>query len=122
MWEVGVRILEVGCGIWLVADQGINVEIEKYPVAGRRENSIVSVNPNPISGHSELNQDIQKAQLVDVTVIDVIGKTNKTILHGFLDSGKHRVQWDAVGLPSGIYLLKLSGNEGFVMHKAIVSH
>ena len=99
-----------------------NVDIEKYPVAGRQANSFVSVNPNPIIGHSELILDIQKAGMVEVMVIDVFGKTNKTILHGFLDSGKHRILWDATGFPSGIYLLRLTGKDGFVTQKAIVSH
>jgi flagellar hook assembly protein FlgD len=41
-------------------------------------------------------------------IYNILGEDITTLISGNYSAGKHTVQWDAGGLPSGIYLCRLS--------------
>ena len=58
------------------------------------------------------------AQHVRLVVYDVMGREVARLIDGALPAGQHRATWDASGLPSGLYLYRLTAG-AFTETKAL---
>jgi len=63
--------------------------------------------PNPFNPSSTIRFDLASVGWVDATIVDMNGKEVARLVHGQLGAGRHEVIWNASGLASGIYLLRL---------------
>ena len=68
------------------------------------------VSPNPFSTSTTIEFSQVKANFVTLSVYDMSGKLHQKIISGILTSGKHKMVWNAEGLPAGIYFLRLETN------------
>ena len=67
--------------------------------------------PNPFNPTTKINFSIPQNSEVTLTVFNVLGQKVKTLVQGFMEAGKHTINFDASGFNSGIYLYKLeAGN------------
>lgn len=64
--------------------------------------------PNPFNPSTIFEFQIPSAGLVTLKIFDLLGREAATILQGELQAGLHRVEWQANGLPSGIYFYRLA--------------
>lgn len=76
-----------------------------------RETTLRAI-PNPFNPSTELHFHLEAPQSVTLEVFDLAGRHVRTLLHGQLPAGPHRVRWDGtdhVGRPvaSGTYLAGL---------------
>ncbi len=69
--------------------------------------------PNPFRASTTISFDLPKPAAVDVQVIDILGRTVRTISAGTVEAGaEHKIQIDASGLSSGVYFYRITAELG----------
>lgn len=63
--------------------------------------------PNPFNLSTVIDFALRKAGFALLDVYDVLGRQVATLVAGFLPEGRHRVRFEAAGLPSGMYYYRL---------------
>jgi hypothetical protein len=64
--------------------------------------------PNPFNPSTVIPFQMAAASDVSIRVYDVLGRNVATLVDGFMSAGNHSVQFDASGLSSGVYLIRLN--------------
>jgi hypothetical protein len=64
--------------------------------------------PNPFNPTTTINFSIPKEDFVNVTIFNSLGEKTITLVNGVMTSGSHTLTFDAHGLASGMYILKLT--------------
>jgi len=64
--------------------------------------------PNPFNPETRIEFYIPSDSKVTVKVYDMLGNEIMTLLDGFTLKGKHAVEFNGVGLPSGLYICDLT--------------
>jgi hypothetical protein len=67
--------------------------------------------PNPFNASVALRFEMREARFGDLVIYDVYGREVASLIDGYLSPGEHQIEWDAEGLPSGIYFARLSTSE-----------
>jgi len=67
--------------------------------------------PNPFNPVTTFAFELPVASWIELAVYDVRGEFVTTVLDGWHGQGKHRVEFDANGLSSGIYLYRLRADD-----------
>ena len=87
----------------------LSIETNRTP----EEFYIHKLYPNPFNPVLHINFDLSLSGLVQVDILDIAGSHIETLHSGFLQSGSHKLSWNAESMPSGMYLVSLkSGDEG----------
>ncbi len=68
--------------------------------------------PNPFNPSTNLTYKMSEPGHVTIRVYDALGRTVATLYSGVQAAGEHRVTFDAAGLPSGLYVVRMEA-EGF---------
>ena len=63
--------------------------------------------PNPFNPMTTIEFSIPQAGIVTLTVYNVLGREIETIVNQHVHAGQHKVQWNASGVPSGIYFVRM---------------
>lgn len=79
---------------------------ERVPV----EISLNSVYPNPFNAATVLSFTLAHPGTINLNLYNVNGQLVRKISQGFMNAGTHKIHWNADGIASGIYLLKLEAN------------
>jgi hypothetical protein len=66
--------------------------------------------PNPFNPVTRIKFDIIKQGLVSLKIYDVLGKVVSELVNEVKSKGQYSIDYDASGLPSGIYFYKLDCN------------
>jgi hypothetical protein len=77
--------------------------------------------PNPFFGTTRVEIYLAADSQIKLKIIDITGKSISLLANGFLERGKHVFQWEASGIPAGIYFLVLEGDGIFQTGKMIVA-
>ncbi|MEO0556735.1 MAG: T9SS type A sorting domain-containing protein [Bacteroidota bacterium] len=110
-----------GPGLTLVA---IPVEAEA-PVSTEAERAdedvqLLPVAPNPVTDAATIRFRVPRAQTVSVDVLDVLGRHVTALLEERTTAGAHTLTWDADGLASGVYLVRLSTEASMAVQRMTV--
>jgi len=76
--------------------------------------------PNPFNGETIIQYSLSEAEFVQLRVYDMLGRHVATITEGKRLAGAHRVIWDASGLTSGVYFIRLSTHRSTQVRKALL--
>jgi len=76
--------------------------------------------PNPFNPTTSIQFNLPLTQNVNLSVFDVLGRRVATLVNGQLPAGKHTVTFEASGLPSGMYLYRISTPNGSISQKMIL--
>lgn len=76
--------------------------------------------PNPFNPATNISFDVAEAGRVRLEVFDVTGRTVALLTDGYRAVGHHSVSFDAAGLPSGVYLYRLTADGFSDMKKMIL--
>lgn len=68
--------------------------------------------PNPARGQTQIAFTLAQSGTAEVSVYNMLGERIRTLAHGHLRSGIHRVGFDTSTLPEGMYLYRLDTAEG----------
>lgn len=63
--------------------------------------------PNPFNPQTQIAFAIPEAGAVSLVVYDVLGREVATLAEGTFAAGRYEAAWDAVGVPSGVYVYRL---------------
>ncbi|MBO6577234.1 MAG: endonuclease/exonuclease/phosphatase family protein [Rhodothermales bacterium] len=68
---------------------------------------ILGLFPNPASDRARLRLEMDQAREIEVTVVDLLGRTSVVARPGLLAAGAHELALTLTPLPSGIYFLRV---------------
>lgn len=71
---------------------------------------LASLYPNPVTTNTTFEFEMNEAQTVRVSVVDITGKEVLSVYTGALNAGRHQLAVDASGLPAGSYFVAIAGN------------
>lgn len=63
--------------------------------------------PNPFNPSTQIGFRIQGSEMVSLKVFDILGREVAILVNRRMETGEHRVTFDAEGLPSGVYFYRL---------------
>ena len=66
--------------------------------------------PNPFNPTTKINFTLPVSGKVVLEIFDITGKSVATLIDSEMQSGIHSVEFNAVGLSSGIYLYRIKAN------------
>jgi len=81
------------------------------------EFALYSAYPNPFNPSTMISFDVPELQNVSVQIFNITGQLIETLINGNIESGKHKVLWDAGNLPSGIYFVQLKSGDKTITQK-----
>jgi hypothetical protein len=67
--------------------------------------------PNPFNPATKINFVIPEASFVELKVYNILGKEVATLVYDERSAGYYEIEFNAQGLPSGVYLYKLKAGE-----------
>lgn len=76
--------------------------------------------PNPFNSGTIIRYSINANSRVSLKIFDVLGREFKSLINSEQTSGEYSVQFDATGLPSGIYFYQLQINGQVITKKMIL--
>ena len=68
----------------------------------------VGAYPNPFAASTTIRFSLDAPSDVRLAVYDVLGREVAVLVDGAVEAGTHTAEFDAAGLPSGLYLYRLS--------------
>ena len=91
-------------GIVVVLDNPVSVDPNSIPTG-----YLLSQNyPNPFNPSTTIQFKIPEGGLVNLTVYNLLGERITTLVSEFMSAGEHKINFNAVNLPSGVYLVRMS--------------
>ena len=76
--------------------------------------------PNPFTRNTIIEYSISQRRNIEIDVYDHIGRKLKTLQTGIQQAGNHEVNFDASGLPGGVYFYQLKTGSTVQTKKMIV--
>jgi hypothetical protein len=73
---------------------------------------LVQAYPNPFNPSTTLAVDVAETGSVQLAVYNIKGQLVQTLVNGMLEAGHHDLTFNGAGLPSGLYLARLSTAQG----------
>ena len=72
----------------------------------RNDNSVISY-PNPFTNSTTIEYELQQASTVQITISNHLGERIELIPEKYQSTGKYKLTWDAIDLPTGVYYCML---------------
>jgi parallel beta-helix repeat protein len=76
--------------------------------------------PNPFNSETVLSFQLRDASMVKLIVYDISGREVQSLVNGHWSLGKHSVEWDAEGMASGIYLIRMKAGDFSQVQKIVL--
>jgi hypothetical protein len=111
------KAVEYGAGLIKHFYQIVTDVESEHPPA---ENFLLLQNyPNPFNPSTKISWQSSKGSWQTLKVFDVLGNEIVILVDEYKPVGNYEIEWDATGLPSGVYFYQLK-TEGFVETKKMV--
>ncbi|MBS1689424.1 MAG: T9SS type A sorting domain-containing protein [Bacteroidetes bacterium] len=106
---------------------GLNMIIEGNaylgvdPAQGYRDGTTLHQNvPNPFSHTTTINYNVAEEGNVQLCVYNTLGQRVATLVNGRVDKGTHELNFNADGLPAGVYYYRLATERGMESRAMVV--
>jgi len=76
--------------------------------------------PNPFNPVTSIEYQVARASQVDLSIYNILGQKVATLVSEKQPVGNYKVEWDASGFASGIYLYRLETNQRFMSTNKLV--
>lgn len=76
--------------------------------------------PNPFNPSTTICFNLAKSENVQLKILNIHGQEIQTLLNDELSAGEHSVEWQADGLPAGIYLARLQAESEIKTMKLVL--
>ena len=84
------------------------------------EFAVTSIYPNPFNPETSISFSLPHDSNVEVDVYNLLGEKAAEVFNGPMNGGNHRLTFDGSHLASGVYLLKVSTDEGSISKKMVL--
>ena len=101
--------------ITCTANLGVSVISNIIPMS-------VSIVPNPMQNEADITLTTGTSDRVNMTLLDVLGRSEKTVADGMLNAGDHSYSLDVSTLPNGTYYLRIQSASQTLTKKLVVEH
>ncbi len=88
---------------------------------GMQERFLVQAAPNPILGATRLSFSLAADQEVRVEIYDIAGRLVEKLADGPMSAGRHDLEWNAQGMPAGLYFYRVRTAETENTGKLVVA-
>ena len=102
---------------WIAQITGVTTGVAG---SGHKNPEGVSVYPNPSSGRVNVEFTLDHRMLVDISLLDLSGKTIKVLMKDMAEEGKNLVSFNKSVLPAGIYFVQVSSANKTLAHEKII--
>ncbi len=86
---------------------GIVTSVERHEGGAPEEFFLAQNYPNPFNPSTTISFHLPGAGEVTLKVYNLLGDEITTLISAMLDAGEHVIEWNAGGLPSGLYFYKI---------------
>ncbi len=76
--------------------------------------------PNPFNQTTSIHIDLPEKTHVTLDIYDILGRRIAVLVDHNLSAGRHRIDWDAGTLPTGIYIYRLITDNYVEMRKSVI--
>ncbi|MCK9280038.1 MAG: T9SS type A sorting domain-containing protein [Melioribacteraceae bacterium] len=116
--ELGIeRLLKPGSLFTFTKESSNSIQIRSTTIP--LEYNLMQNYPNPFNPTTSIRFTIPEKAVVKLTVYNMLGEEMNSIINKELDAGLHQFEWNANGIPSGIYLYKLTTDK-FTSNKKMI--
>jgi hypothetical protein len=77
------------------------------------------VTPNPFQDVTRVEFSLPTDAVVQVRILNTLGKEVTTLHQGLVKAGRHRLEWQRNALPAGIYYVQLVGSDLSLVTRAV---
>ncbi len=102
------------------AEYGLPVEPGENPELLSRQPELRQNFPNPFNAATTISYRLPHAARVNVAVYDVAGQLVAALMDAPQSAGEHSLRWDAGGVNSGVYFIRLKAGEFVRVQQAIL--
>ncbi len=74
--------------------------------------SIDNMYPNPFNPSTEINYTVDHDGNMTIAVYNILGQQITELYSGYQDLGSHKILWNADNIPSGVYYVNISHENG----------
>ncbi len=113
--ETNAAVLKIGAVGW---DTFLGVEQTRAEVIP--EKISLSAYPNPFNMTATISFELPRAREIRIRIYDVTGREVRELVKGMQTAGDHELRYDASGLASGIYFVRLTAGDLAVTTKALL--
>jgi len=82
--------------------------------------ALSNIYPNPFNPTTTVAFSVMNAGNHTIDIYSTAGKLIETISQGYVSPGSYEVTWDANGMPSGIYIVRLIANGKLVNSRKVM--
>lgn len=114
--ETDTESNRIGTALEVISDR---FQVVLYPPGVNEEEEVVTDElrlnqnyPNPFNPRTTISFYLPEALEVKLSIFNIVGQPILVLTDGMLGAGDHEYEWDASGLPSGMYIYQLEvGNK-----------
>jgi hypothetical protein len=106
----------------IVLPNGMEItDIRQVDNVNNAEKFLLSQNyPNPFNPVTVINWQLAVTSHIDLSIYNLLGQKVCTLVSGKQEAGNHKIEWDASGFTSGVYLYRLITDNGFVQTRKLI--
>ena len=108
-------------GMWSSATTTITVVSATTGIVEVLQNNTFNVFPNPANDAATIRFTLMKDEMVNVSIVDLLGKKTATVNQRNMIAGKNELQWNTEEVSDGMYLIQIQVGETKFTKKLIVS-
>jgi len=109
-----------GEDVWLIKLDSDIVGVDDYQENIPNSYYLFQSYPNPFNPTTTIKYQIPELSFVTIKVCDVLGRDIITLVNEEKSFGSYEVEFDATGLPSGVYFYKLEGPGSIQIKKMVL--
>lgn len=76
--------------------------------------------PNPFNPNTTIGYELRALSVVMLKVYDILGREVATLVNEPKSAGRHTAEWNAVNLPSGVYIYEINAGKFSDVKKMIL--
>jgi hypothetical protein len=96
------------------------VSVDEKEGIGISDYSLSQNYPNPFNPSTLIEYKIPKSNFIEIKVYDVLGKEIATLVDGYKSKGIYKIQFNSIGLISGVYMYRLKAGDFTEVKKMIL--
>ena len=81
---------------------------------------ILTAYPNPFNSRIAISYQLSASSQIEMNIYNTRGLLVEQLFEGWVDEGKYGLIWDASGMSSGVYIVKMEAGEFFHSHKIVL--
>jgi hypothetical protein len=108
--------------VWTaLIDSGSLTGINKEPISAMLTGfKITSIYPNPFNMSTCIRYKLPKSGNVTIKIFDILGKEIHTLYSGIQSKGEYNIHWNAAGLTSNIYIVRMEFGKNYQTRKVVI--